>query len=155
MARTRSILIDNTIGRIFSAVDKSTNATAKSLIAGAVQQNRILSQGPSAVVIAAVNLGKGVSLGPAGAVVNSIVTKLGSAAKAASVLITVKTGTAYATATTVTTITIPANTLTVTYSTSFSVVANGYIYLDVAYSGAPTTKAVGLSTTINYFQNAS
>ena len=153
MTRTRSMLIDSSLGKIFTNVDTITNASAANLIAGSVVKTTTIPQGTGTTACKiALNIGSGISFRvKALLILATAIVKV--APKGQSLIVTVKKGsTGYATATIQTTIIIAPGTLTATTGDiSISIDAGDYLYFDVTQVGTSAGAGTGLSVTYSYY----
>lgn len=151
MARTRSVLVDNTIGRIFRNVSSVSQATAASVIAGAKLTTKSISGG-RAVLKVRNNIGGNGIFMIGGGLVTQLIFKLTKAPRGSTVTMRVKKGTSYDTATTVADYTIPEGTKSITqvYTVSITLAPGESLYFDIVEVGsiAPGT---GITTTIGFY----
>jgi hypothetical protein len=148
--RTRSILIDNTLGKIFTNIDTVTTDSSK-LIAGTKLQATTISSGSKTNVVVAKNLGTGVGVpfvNPA--LLTTIKLSVSTAPAGQPIIVAVKGGSSYANSSVLTTVTLPVNTSTVTSSMSITIQSGQNIYLDVTQAGT-TKPGTGLSVRLEYY----
>lgn len=153
--RTRSILIDATIGKMFTGTADLSTATAANLIAGSTLRNVQNNYGTSVTTAKVVtNAFKALSF-PSNSIITSVkvMTNTGSTYyqnTGASIILTLKTGTTYATSTSVGTVSLAASTSSATTSITISVAAGDSLFADITQVGS-TKPGGGLSYTAYYF----
>ena len=154
--RTRSILIDATLGKMFTGAADTSTATAANLIAGSTLKNIQLNYGTNVTNAKVVtNAFKNIAF-PSNAIITSVKvmvdTKNATAAQAAgsSIIITLRTGLTYATSTSVGTVSLAASTTSQTTITSISIAADSILFADITQVGS-TKAGRGLSYTPYYF----
>jgi hypothetical protein len=149
--RTRSILVDNTLGKIFTNVSSVSTSNSSNLIAGTKIQSATISSGSKTTLVLTKNLGKGIGISfPRGGLITNVQLSLSGAATGQSVIVDVKVGTSYANSSTVTTATLPVNTLSTPKAVSISVQSGQYVYLDVTQTGN-IKPGNGLSVRLDYY----
>jgi hypothetical protein len=149
--RTRGLLVDSTLGKVWTSADDVASANSISLIAGTKLQSKVFSQSSTTVVRAANNLGLGTgTYFPTQTLITSVGLTLSiSKNRTANINITVKSSAnTYANATSLGTYTITKSNTTQSTATSLSVAAGSYVYFDLT-TGDPN--AQGLSITLNYY----
>lgn len=151
MARTRSVLVDNTIGRIFRNVVSVSQATAASVIAGAKLTTKSISGGRAVLKVQNNIGGKGIFM-IGGGVVTQLIFKLTKAPRGSDAAIRVKKGTNYAEATTVGDYTIPqaSSGVTQTYNVSITLAAGETLYFDIVQVGS-ITAGTGITLTVGFY----
>jgi hypothetical protein len=151
--RTRSILIDNTLGKIFTGVDAVSSANASNLIAGTQVSSRGVSSPATTTVAVTKNLGggSGIYFPHVGIIKNVIITAY-SAPVGAAIVISLKKSSSsdYTTSTQVATFTLPVSTRTVTIPCSISFEAGSYFFIDVTQTGS-TKPGTGLSVQLQHY----
>lgn len=149
--RTRSVLIDATLNRIFTSVDSPASATAVNLLAGVKMLTKTLSTTPGVTVSPARNLGGGLLLGGSGTVVSVVLRAVSRTPQGGTgIVINVKRGSSYAAATTVATLTLPSGSSTVTLTPSLTFASTDRFFFDLVQAGTITPGA-GLSINFNYY----
>jgi hypothetical protein len=149
--RTRGLLIDSTLGKVWSNIDDVASGNASLLIAGTKLQSKVFSQSSTTVVRAATNLGLGTGFYfPTQTLITSVgLTLTVSKNRTANINITVKSSAdTYANASTLGTYTISKSNSSQSATTSLSVAAGSYVYFDLTTGDA---NAQGLSITLNYY----
>lgn len=163
MPRNRSILIDNTLGRIFTNVSKSSLASASNLIAGSVPLVKTLkSSAAKTSLVPTKNLGGSLSgflLSTAGtSQVLTIKADLSRSHRGYPVILNlaIRVGASYATSAPVATVSFTdLQTSRTDANQPFNVPANHGIFVDINYSGGtPSAWAVGLSLSFSYYAGA-
>jgi hypothetical protein len=160
--RTRSILMDTTLGKIFTGAADTSTATAANLIAGTTLRSTQRNFGISSTVVA-LKLNVITSLPfPANAFITSVKVKVNdmypiNSASAircqpagSSIIVTLKTGLTYETSTSAGNVSLPALTTSATTVTSIVVVAGYTLYWDIIQIGS-TRAGTGLSITPFYY----
>ena len=153
--RTRSLLIDASLAKIFSGAADSSSATAANLVAGStlrsIQRNFGTSGTTAKVqnnIITSVPFPSNVLITSVKVMVN---TSPGSyQPTGSSIIITLKTGLTYATSTSVGNVSLPALTTSATTATSISIAAGYTLYWDIIQVGS-TRPGIGLSITPFYY----
>ena len=155
--RTRSLLIDSSLGKIFTGAADSSSATAVNLVAGttlkSIQKNFGINTTLAALrqnVITSVPF-------PANVIITSVKVKIGHPTATSpwtpagsSIIITLKTGLTYATSTSAGNVSLPALTASATTATSISIAAGYTLYWDIIQVGS-TRAGMGLSITLYYY----
>lgn len=143
--RTRSVLIDSTIGRIFTNVSSVTSAAPTSMIAGAKLTSRSIVQNKKATVTVSNNIGNTGLFFVGGALVTQIIMSVVKAPAGSSILIKVKVGATYATAVaTGPEYALNQNTKSATHNVSITVPPGESLFVDITQRGALSPGA-GLS----------
>lgn len=141
--RTRSILVENTIGKIFNGVVTISQGDASKLIAGTKPLTTKRTQGGSGKV--ALNIGGDGTLFIGPALLTSVTVTSKVASPTQNTVITIKLGTSYANASNVVTVTLPTGAKAATTSNTVTIPAGNYLYWDITSAGYGT-KLV----TVNY-----
>ena len=137
MARVRSVLIDNTIGRIFRNTTSVATATAANLIAGSTLESSAITASARTLVRPALNIGKGSGIYFAGgALINSLNLTAVTAPVGSSIVVTVKKGSNYDDSTVVDEYVLPALSNSSSYPVAISVSAGQSIYFDINQVGS-------------------
>jgi len=155
MPRTRSVLVDNTIGRIFRNVTTVAQASAASVIAGDRLTTRSIGSGQAALIKIANNIGGKGLFFVTGASVTQLRVSLIRAPRGRDALIQVRKGLTYATSTTVgEPYAIPAGNVnvaaTATYTVAITLAAGESLYFDVVQVGSMFA-GTGLTVTVNLY----
>lgn len=149
--RTRSVLIDATLNRIFTSVDSPANAGAANLLAGVKMSTKALASAASVTANPTQNIGGGVMLGGSGTVVSVVLRAISRAPRGgAGITINVRRGTSSATATTVATLTLPSGSDSVTLFPYLTFASTDYFLVDIMQVGTIIPGA-GFSITFNYY----
>jgi len=149
--RTRSILVDGTIGKIFTNVISVSNANSTNLIAGTLQKSGGFSIPNSQSARITNNLGgkNGFNFATTGVVtevsINSVIAPKGS-----GIQINLKRGTTYATSTVVGTYTLAELQTTSTTVTSITVASGDSLYVDITSVGT-VVAGTGVSVKFKYY----
>jgi hypothetical protein len=162
MPRVRSIILDNSLGRVFSGVAKTTQAGNANVIGGAVQQSKaITSKSKTTSIIntyniVASNAGLMIAANGGQVVSTRAITNKAHDGVNANLNIVIRVGLVYATSTVVATISLAPKTTSGTSDLAFTVPPGHYIYVDTLYvgTGTPTARAVGLTVTFNFYPSA-
>lgn len=139
MPRTRSVLVDNTIGRIFRNVSTVSQATAASVIAGDKLAQRLLNGGTSNIRVQNNVGGRGLFF-IGGALVTQLIFSNRFSSRGSPVVINVKKGTTYALATLIGNYEIPPLTAqrqgsSATFAVSITLAAGESLFFDVVSVG--------------------
>jgi hypothetical protein len=152
MARVRSVLIDNTIGRIFRNTTSVGTATAANLIAGNKLESAAIIASKKAIVRPALNIGNGAGMYFAGgAIVNLFQLTVSTAPVGSSIVITAKLGLSYDTSAVVGTYTLPALSNSYSYPVAVSVPVGQSLYFDINEAGSVKPGA-GLGIRANFYR---
>jgi hypothetical protein len=150
--RTRSLLIDNTFGKIFTGVNKTLDGTADKLIAGTKLLSKSITQSAKFVVVPSNNLGNGQGL--ILSVNQSILTQINMSVAVASsgqpVTIAVFKGESYDTSTLLGTYQLASGVKTFQHIVSHQISAGEKIFVNITTSGS-SRRASGLSLTFLYY----
>lgn len=151
MPRTRSILIDNTVGKIFTNVGSSASTDSSKLIAGTKLQSYTYSASRSSTTVVARNIGiaTGVPF-PNNGLIASGTLSISSVPTGRAINVDVKVGSTYATSTVATTISLPINTFTATSNLAISIQSGQFLFFDVTQVGNIRPGA-GLSIKLDYY----
>lgn len=154
--RTRSILIDSTLGKMFTGAADASTATAANLIAGSTLKNIQLNYGTNVTTAKVVtNAFKNITF-PSNALITSVKVMIdtknfvSAQPKGSSIIITLRTGLTYETSTSVGTVSLAALTTSQTTITSISIAADSILFADITQVGS-TRAGAGLSYTPYYF----
>ena len=151
MARIRSLLIDNTLGKIFTNTQSSLTADASKLIAGSKLLTASFTSAKTTTVKVISNLGTGKGiLFPNSSLLTQITLSVATAPSGAPITVVIKKGTSYTTATVTGTYTIAADTLTSNYTVSQTINSGDSLFADVTTVGN-VKSGVGLTILFNYY----
>jgi hypothetical protein len=137
MPRTRSLLIDNTLGKIFTNTGTVQAADASKLIAGTKLVSASITSNKGIVAKVTNNLSgnpQGIRF-VSGGLVTSVVISAAVASTGRAIAFTFKVGTSYETATTLGTDQLNATVLRKTASVSWTIPAGSSIYVDITQVG--------------------
>lgn len=150
--RTRSLLIDNTFGKIFTGVSKTSEGAADKLIAGTKLLTKSITQNQRFVVVPVNNLGngQGLTLSPSDSLLTQIRINVFVASSGQPVSILLLKGTSYATSTQLGTYELAAGVKAVSHNVSHQLLAGERIFVNIIQSGS-TRRATGLSLTFVYY----
>lgn len=150
--RTRSLLIDNTFGKIFTGISKTSDGTADKLIAGTKLLSKSITQSKKSIVVPSLNLGngQGLILSASESLLTQIKMSVNSASSGQPVTISVLKGESYITSTQLSTYEIAADAKTSVYNVSHQILSGEKIFVDIITSGS-SRKATGLSLTFIYY----
>ena len=149
--RTRGLLVDSTLGKVWSNIDDVASGNASLLIAGTKLQSKVYAQQSTTVVRTATNLGSGPGLYfPTQTLITAVgLTLAVSKNRTANINMTLKSSAnTYSNATSLGTYTIPKSNSSQSTTTSLSVSAGSYVYFDLTTGDS---NAQGLSITLNYY----
>lgn len=148
--RSRSVLIDNSVGRIFTNTANSLPSDASKLIAGSRIQTKVLAASRTARIQPANNIGRGFYFSD-NALVVQVVLSARIAAKGQDAQIRLKKGSSdYESASTINTYTLGENAKINTINVSIAVTAGETIYIDVVQGGS-SRPGNGLSIRLNHY----
>lgn len=151
--RTRSFLIDNTLGKVFTGVTGTADSTPDKLIAGTKLLVKSLATGKSVQVVPTKNLGvgtPGMYLSASNSLVTRIDLSVSQTATGNSIIVTLRKGTSYATSEVITDYELPALTTTIGFNTAINLTSAETLYFDIAQSGS-TRRGAGLSIRASYY----
>lgn len=137
MARTRSLLIDNTLGKIFTNTSNVGTANASNLIAG----TKLVSASIIAKRTSTAKIANNLSGNPqglrfvSGGLVTSVILSAATAPSGSNIAFTFKVGTTYETATIIDTNELNAATVLKTTSVNWTIPASNSIYVDITQVG--------------------
>ena len=149
--RIRSILVDNTLGKIFTGANSVSYATAANMIAGSQKQVKTVYAGATVTTKVANNLsgGNGISVGNNG-VLTGVTLSLAAPAVGAAVTINLKKGSSYSNSSIVGTYSIPVSLLSAVYVTTLSFITTDNFYIDVTQVGS-VKSGTGLLVQLSYY----
>lgn len=149
--RVRSILIDNTLGKIYTNVDSTLSTDSSKLIAGTKLQSYTYAANirSNAVVARNIGTGTGVFFPNRGLIV---VGRLGVtvAPLGRTINVDIKVGSTYATSTVAATLSLPINSLASTTNLVVNVQSGQSLYFDVTQVGN-VRPGTGLSIKLDYY----
>lgn len=150
--RTRSILVDASLGKIFTNTNEITPTDPSKLIAGTRLQTASISSARSATARVVNNIsGKVDGLKfISGAVVASIVLSAVKPPEGLSMLFTFKVGTSYETSTVIATDELQSMTIKKTVLTGWTIPAGSSIFVDITRVGSIKT-GTGVGIQFNYY----
>jgi len=146
--RTRSLLMDNTIGKIYTNVGATSEVNSSKLIAGTALKSYVLSS-KAATRVASNLSGTGFPFSSNG-LIQTLTLSVSTAPVGASIIVALKKGTAYANSTTSGTANIASGQKTGNTSISLNVSAGEFIFFDVTQVGS-TSSGNKLSIRLDYF----
>jgi hypothetical protein len=150
--RTRGILVDSTLGKMFTNTTSVQSADSSKLIAGTkLQSTTIYSPRKRNIVIAKHlgNSGRG-KVFPTGALLTKLSASVLIAPTGSSIVIDVKVGETYETSTSISILTIQELTTSTTNDVSVSIPANHALFLDVNQVGS-IKPGQSLGVTFSYY----
>lgn len=150
--RTRNLLIDNTFGKIFTNVSRTSDGTADKLIAGTKLSTKSITQSAKFIVIPTLNLGngQGLILAESISILTQIKMSVVTASSGQDVSISVLKGASYETATQLGTYNLSAGVKTIQHNVSHQISSGEKIFVNIITSGT-TRKATGLSLNFIYY----
>jgi len=154
MARTRSVLIDNTLGRIFRNVQSTATANAANLIAGSKIESTGIISAKKVVARVSNNIGNGKGLFFAGgALVTSITlttaTPPAGSGTGSALITRVKVGSSYETAQSVGDYSLTSRSATI--STVITVAVGHSVYFDIIQVGS-IKPGIGFGVRLNFYR---
>lgn len=155
MPRVRSVLVDNTIGRIFRNTPTVTQATAVNIIAGSKIETRSLSTSARTVLKVQNNIVPRGILFVGGGVVTQVIMFLSAAPRGGTATIQIRKGLTYANSVVVgeasITDIVPVSTnVTQTVNLSFNVDPGESVFCDVTSVGS-ISPGSGLRVTLGFY----
>lgn len=150
--RLRSILIDSTLGKIFTNTAEVTPSDPSKLIAGTKIQSTIISSPKKLSLVVSKNLGL-TGAGKkftSGALLTAATLDLMTTTMGASLIVLMKVGSTYETSTLAATLTLAAASRSQTTPLSITVQPNHAVFFDIAQVGT-TRPGQGLSITLKYY----
>lgn len=152
MTRTRSVLVDNTIGSIFRNITTVSQAGPSSTIAGAKLTTKSISGGSASLKIQNNIGGKGIFL-IGGGLITQLIFNIKRTPKGSPVLVWVRKGTTYLNSTVIGEYTLLESvtaSVSQTQSVNINVAPGETMYFDVTQTGSIYPGA-GLSVLIGYY----
>jgi len=150
--RTRSLLIDNTFGKIFTGITKTSEGGADKLIAGTKLLTKAITQNQRLTVIPTKNLGngQGLTLSPSESLLTQIRMSVFVASSGQPVIISVLKGTSYSTSTQIGTYDLAAGVKAISHEVSHQILSGEKLFVNITQSGS-ARRATGLSLTFVYY----
>lgn len=152
--RTRSFLLDNTVGRVFSNVTETVTAAADKIIAGTRPQTKSIAQKSTQTVSVTKNLGgisRGLQLATGDALITKIDMKVASAATGSQgLVIALRKGYDYTSSTQIATYTLSQGVRDTTKDVSITIAAGEAVFVDIVQPGS-IVPAKGLSVIFTFF----
>lgn len=153
MARIRNLLIDNTLGKVFTNVARVTDVDASKLIAGIKLQSKTIKPGNVTTAVRVTkNLGGTGIYFPTASLVTDATVIFAKAPSNAGTSVVFKAGATYDTATTVGTISIASQAVNTAVTLNATIAAGQYLFVDIA-TAAATGSGFGISIIANYYGN--
>lgn len=150
MARTRSMIVDNTIGRIFRNVATVSQANASNLIAGTKIESAIISSTSKAATRPTLNLGNGKGIFFAGgALITQLQLSAGTPPTGTPIIVRLRVGATYATSTEIDQYQL--STRSVTHTVTISVPAGSSVFFDIVQTGS-IKPGVGFAVRLNFYR---
>lgn len=152
VTRIRSLLIDNTLGKIFTGVSKTAEGSADKLIAGTKLLSKSITQNKRFIVVPTKNLGngQGLILSAKESLLTQIIMTAFASSAGQPVTISVLKGLTYSTSTELGRYNLAEGSKSVQYYISHKLLPGEKIFVDVITSGS-TRRAAGLSLTFMYY----
>lgn len=150
--RTRSMLVDASIGKIFTNTNEKTPTDPSKLIAGTKLQSTSIAANKKIVARITNNL-SGTPTGlrfVSGALITSVAVSAALAPTGSGIGFTFKVGTSYETATTLGTDELPAIGTRKVTTTSWTIPAGSSVYVDITQVGS-TRPGNGVGVQFNYY----
>jgi len=148
MPRTRSLLMDNTIGKIYTNVGATSEVNSSKLIAGTSLKSYLISSKVSTKVASNLS-GTGFPFTSNG-LIQSVSLSVDTAPTGSSIVVALKKGTAYANSTTIATANIASGQKLGNTSVGVSVSSGEFIFYDVTQVGSLSSGGK-LSLRLDYF----
>jgi hypothetical protein len=137
MPRTRSVLVDNTLGRIFRGVSSVGAASAENLIAGSKIESSSFAAGSKVVarVLNNIGTGKGIFF-PGGALITSLTLTAATAASGTPLIVRMRIGADYASSVEIDQYQLPNLSRSATFSASVTVPVGQSVFFDITQVGS-------------------
>lgn len=151
--RTRSFLVDNTLGKVFTGVTTIVEGSPDKLIAGTKLLTRTLASSAFVEIVPVKNLGpnaKGMYLSANGALVTRIDLSVATTASIQPIIIVARKGTSYATSTIVGTYSLSPRINTTGYITEIQLNSTESLFFDVTQVGS-LIRGKGLTIRVSYY----
>jgi hypothetical protein len=152
MPRTRSLLIDNTLGKIFTNTDTTAAADASKLIAGTKLVSASIVANKSVIAKVTNNLSgnpQGVRF-VSGGLVTAVIMSAATASTGRAIAFTFKVGTTYETATTLGTDQLNVTVTRKNAAVAWTIPAGSSIYVDITQVGNVRPGA-GVGVQFNFY----
>jgi hypothetical protein len=152
------VLVDNTIGKIYTNVSQTSGATAANIIAGTALKSATIqpirsTTGPVSCTVAINLSGGGIAFATAGLLTRVTLSAV-TAPTGKSIIVLLKTGAAaYTSLTTVASVQLGTNATTATANTApfpINIAAGQYLYFDISQVGTVSPGA-GLTIRVDYY----
>lgn len=151
MPRIRSILIDNTLGKIFTNVETSTSTDSSKLIAGTKLQSFTYAATTTATTVVAKNIGTGTGVPfPNNGLIVAGRLGVSVAPTGRAINVAIRVGSTYATSTVATTLSLPVSALSATTNLAINIQSGQFLYFDVTQVGN-IKPGNGLSVKLDYY----
>jgi hypothetical protein len=149
--RSRSILIDSTLGKIFTNTNSTVVTDPSKLIAGTKIRSSTVSASSKTTTAITNNMGTGVGIAfPTGGLITSVTLSVSSAATGRSIVVAIRVGSSYASSTVSTSVSLSTSTLKATSTVSVAVQEGQYVFLDITQVGSIKAGS-GLSVRLDYY----
>ena len=150
--RTRSFLIDNSFGKIFTGVRNTTEGSADKLIAGTKLLNKSITQSKKVTVVPTLNIGngQGLILSASDSLLTQIRISVVAASAGQGVSILVLKGESYETSTQLGTYELAIGSKLVQHSVSHQISSGERLFVNIVTAGS-IRRATGLSITFFYY----
>lgn len=149
--RIRSILIDNTLGKIYTNVDTTLSTDSSKLIAGTKLQSFTYAATTTATAVVARNIGTGTGVPfPNNSLIVSGRLGVSAAPLGRTIIVAIRVGSNYATSTVATTLSLPINALSSTTVLAINIQSGQFLYFDVTQVGN-VRPGSGLSIKLDYY----
>jgi hypothetical protein len=137
MARTRSVIIDNTLGRIFRNTPSVSQATAANLIAGSKIESTSFAAGKKVVARVLNNIGTGKGLFfPSGGLITSVQLTAATAAFGSLLTLRLRVGVDYDSSISIQEYQMPNFTKSATFSAAITVPIGQSVFFDITQVGS-------------------
>lgn len=151
--RSRSILIDATLGKIFINTTSVQNADASKLIAGTKLMSSTISSKPNNSIVKITKNLSATATGvrfPSGALVTNLVLSTSTAPVGRSIVVQIRLGTSYESSVLLDSQELESNVKTKTIGVSWTIPSGQSLYVDVTQVGS-TKPGTGLNIQFNYY----
>lgn len=150
--RTRNLLIDNTFGKIFTNVTRTSDGSADKLIAGTKLLSKSITQNSRFIVVPTRNLGngQGLTLSASESLLTKIVMSVFVSSGGQPVTISVLKGLTYSTSTELGSYSLAEGLKSIQYDVSHQILSDEKIFVNIITSGS-SRRATGLSLTFMYY----
>lgn len=150
--RTRTFLLDNTLGKIFTNVQSITDAGADKLIAGTKLLVKRVSAGAKVQAIPTINLGggMGILLSPNAALLTQVELRLTTTTAGQSLIIELRKGVSLADSVGLGTFELDIGVRSAVYAVAHQIQPSEYLYVNIIQSGS-VRRGAGLSVQLSYY----